>query len=449
MTIPTNHRWKHAYHFTLIDNLESIIENGILCTNIKNSRGISHKNVAEEGIQSRRSTMSVPCSNGKVVHDYVPFYFSKRTSMQLGVINKKNIDQQFLIYLAIPITVLESKEGVVFSDASANTDIPPNFYNSLNLEQLESLNWVAIDSKSWSGDNDAYRHQKMAELLFPERVDISDISHIIAWNESITNYIKEVFRSKGIEAPLIKFDPDHYYTKFYEPNKKNESIITGPFFLKRGVDETIAAICNDFQVNPRYPNIEAALYAINNNFSSIKEFNDIDGLQTNYGPHSDDVGTHSRRVATLLTSFSEFNNLSANDKNIVTLSAYLHDIGKGPKSRWTNEIMSKADNDHAAKSLPMLKRILTEDIGGLDAETVRKIVMLVTYDDLVGDIVANGRNEKQLFNVIKSESDLNMLVALGKADMFSINQFWVSIHQNAIDALKQRAISSLSIGETC
>ncbi len=179
MAIPANHRWRYAYHFTHINNLESIIENGILSTNIKSNKGISHENIAEEGIQVRRSNMSVPCSNGKVVHDYVPFYFSKRTSMQLGVINKKNVDQQFLIYFAIPITVLESKEGVVFSNASANTDNPPKFYNALHLQQLDSLNWAAIDSKSWGG-NDDLRHQKMAELLFPERVYITDISHIIA-----------------------------------------------------------------------------------------------------------------------------------------------------------------------------------------------------------------------------------------------------------------------------
>lgn len=63
--------------------------------------------------------------------------------------------------------------------------------------------------------------------------------------------------------------------------------------------------------------------------------------------------------------------------------------------------MTKADNDHAAKSLPMLKRILTEDIGGLSEESVRKIVTLVTYDDLIGDIVARDRDEKQLVDIIK------------------------------------------------
>ena len=89
MALPDSLKGRYAYHFTSIDNLNSIIENGLLCTNLKNEQNISHQNIAELGIQGRRSTMSVPCSDGKFVHDYVPFYFSKRNSMQLGVINKK------------------------------------------------------------------------------------------------------------------------------------------------------------------------------------------------------------------------------------------------------------------------------------------------------------------------------------------------------------------------
>ncbi len=89
MSIPQGLRGRYAYHFTLVDNLESIIDSGLLCTNLKNKHGISHENIAEQGIQGRRSTMPVPCSGGNFVHDYVPFYFSKKTSMQLGVINKR------------------------------------------------------------------------------------------------------------------------------------------------------------------------------------------------------------------------------------------------------------------------------------------------------------------------------------------------------------------------
>ena len=127
-------------------------------------------------------------------------------------------------------------------------------------------------------------------------------------------------------------------------------------------------------------------------------------MKANYGPHTDDVGIHTRKVFNALKNFTHFHTLSPGDKEIVKLSAYLHDIGKGPKSRWNNETMHQADNNHAVKSLPMLKRILTEDIGNLDAETVRKIVMLVTYDDLVGDIVAKGRDKKQLLDIITSEN---------------------------------------------
>lgn len=111
MNIPTWLKGRYAYHFTLVDNLDSIIKHGLLCTNLKNNQGISHENIAEQGIQGRRSTMPVPCSNGNFVHDYVPFYFSKKTSMQLGVINKKNVDQPLIIYFAIPIDIISEKRG--------------------------------------------------------------------------------------------------------------------------------------------------------------------------------------------------------------------------------------------------------------------------------------------------------------------------------------------------
>ncbi|WP_336928869.1 DarT ssDNA thymidine ADP-ribosyltransferase family protein [Vibrio cholerae] len=447
MSIPQGLKGRYAYHFTLIDNLESIIDSGFLCTNLKNARGVSHKNIAEQGIQGRRSTMLVPCSGGKFVHDYVPFYFSKKTSMQLSVINKKNVDQPLLLYFAIPIEILEQREGVVFSDASANTDTPPNFYNLSSANMLESLNWVAIDDKKWGCPTDEYRHQKMAELLIPDSVDISEVSYIVVWNAWIKEEVEKIFLAKGIKPPKIQFDSEHYYINFYEGGQK--SIITGPIFLKMEVDKTISEICRSACGHKKYESIRASLDAIALNFSSIKELDDIDGLRASYGPHTDDVGTHSRKVAEGLNQLREYNELSEEDKEIVLLSAYLHDIGKGPKSRWGQDGMTRADNDHAVKSLPMLKRILTEDIGGLSEESIRKIVILVTYDDLIGDIVARDRDENQLVDVIENENDLNMLIALAKADMNSINISWVISHGPSIEALKSRMLQVLGCNSPC
>ena len=447
MTTSLTQGGRFAYHFTLFDNLESIIDSGILSTNEKNRLGISHENVAEEGIQGRRSSMPIPCSNGKVVHDYVPFYFSKKTSMQLGVINKKNIDQPFIIYFAIPIEAIESIGGVVFSDASANTEIPPIFYNSTNITSLESLNWEAIDYRKWGCPSEEFRHQKMAELLVPTAVGLSNIAHLVVWNEWIKEEVEKIFKAKNKPLPKIVFGEEHYYINFYDRGK--QSIITGPKFLKHYVNETITEICNNFKNTAKFPNINSALLSIANNFSSINELKDIDGLKASYGPHSDDVGNHCRKVASFVKTTKEYALLSEENKNIVLLSAYLHDIGKGPKSRWGEKGMVRADNDHAVKSLPMLKRILTEDIGNLKYEVVKKIVKLVTYDDLIGDIVAKGRNEQQLFDIVESEEDINMITALGKSDMNSINPLWVFMNENKIEALKVKAIENLRCKEPC
>ena len=441
MSIPAHLEGRYAYHFTMINNLESIIEHGLLSTNKKIEKDITHKDVAEKSIQSRRQTMSVLCSEGKVVHDYIPFYFSKRNAMQLSIINKKNIDQPFLIYFAIPIEIIEKRAGVIFSDSSANANEPPNFYDSSETDKLDSLNWASINSLGWKDPSDVCRRQKMAELLVPDILNISDIDHIIVFNESIKTLIEEkIFTPKRISPPTIKVDGKHYYTNYLGNNK---SIITGPFFLKQEYLKTVEYICQSTSKTTKFTKIQDALTAISYNFNTIKELNDINGLKANYGPHTDDVGTHSRKVANTLTRFSQYNTLNEYDKNIVKLSAYLHDIGKGPKSRWTNETMNEADNDHAVKSLPMLKRILTEDISNLGAETVRKIVMLVTYDDLVGDIVAKGRDRTQLLDIITSENDVDMLFALGQADMFSISPWWLIERENELVDLYDYAIESL------
>ncbi|HEA69903.1 MAG TPA: DUF4433 domain-containing protein [Desulfobacterales bacterium] len=441
MSVSQNLENRHAYHFTHFQNLDSIIDNEILSTNLKISKGVEHKNIAEKGIQSRRSAMLVPCAQDKRVHDYVPFYFSKKTSMQLGVINKKNVDQAYLIYFLIPVSVIEKIDGTVFSDASANTEVPPNFHNFSQVEELENLNWEAIDSKKWSSPNDTVRHQKMAELLIPDQVMLSDIKSIVVWNKFIKGKVEEVFKSKGVKPPEIRFDSEHYYTNFYEGGRR--SIITGPIFLRQAFERSVKFIRDNVPVKPRFASLEEALDKIEKDFCSIKELANIDGLKASYGPHEDDVGTHVRKVAAALSKYDEFNSRSEADQIILKFSAYFHDIGKGPKSRWPNEIMNRSDNDHAVKSLPMLERVLTEEVGGLDDETIRKIVMLVTYDDIIGDIVARGRDEEQLFQIINSENDLIMLIALGKSDMSSINEAWVSGCRDDIKSLKDRAVESL------
>ncbi|MGV2842160.1 DarT ssDNA thymidine ADP-ribosyltransferase family protein, partial [Vibrio cyclitrophicus] len=75
--IPNEFKGRFAYHFTSVNNLQSIISDGLLCTNLKIKHGIVHEDIANNDIQKRRSKMEVTCGPRGVVHDYVPFYFAK------------------------------------------------------------------------------------------------------------------------------------------------------------------------------------------------------------------------------------------------------------------------------------------------------------------------------------------------------------------------------------
>ncbi|VVP88571.1 hypothetical protein PS938_01356 [Pseudomonas fluorescens] len=441
--VPEEHEDRFAYHFTLIENLDSILENGILATNFKNKKNISHKDIANAGIQCRRSTMMVGKGPGGVVHDYVPFYFAKRTPMLLSLVKTKNIDQNDVIYLAVSVNKILDR-NVIFSDASANTAIPPNFY--AEAKSLENLDWEVIDSRQWTYNESAGRkNRKMAEMLVHEKVEMSDVSYIVVWNEHYKKYVQDELRESGFEnIPVVtdfyNYFIDHYFCQFGEPKRRN--LITGPRVLKRLMRKYFFEVLEVGPDNEGFGSISEALKAIEEDFDCIKELAEINGLPTANKIHKEDVGAHSRSVAARVVKDSHFSQFTKEEQECLILAAYLHDIGKGPKSRWKNGIQ-QVDEDHAKKSLPMLKRIFTEDIGGWTKEQLRIVFMLVTYDDLIGDIVANNRDPRQIIDVVKTRRHVDLLIAIGKADMGAIREDWVSDNLESIEEVRDNAYQAL------
>lgn len=432
---------RFVYHFTYIDNLDEIIKNGLLSTNLKTKKGIIHKDIANNEIQRRRSEMRVTCGPGGVIHDYVPFYFTKRSPMLLNVIKGKNVDQEGIIYLAVPIEAVEDK-SVIFSNSSANTLIPPTFYCDAN--DLDKLNWDIIDSWIWVPATEKLKQQKMAELLIYDKVNFSDISFIVVWDSFIRDHVTQLLKNNGFDNFDIRCDnssfENHYFNDFNAKGRVN--IVSGPKILLSETKKCIKYIIENKPLNPVFGNISDALNAIEFNFGCIKELSDIDGLETDNPIHKEDVGAHSRRVAGLLNKEPVFHELSEKEQHVVTLAAYLHDIGKGPKTRWKDGIQ-KVDDTHPIKSLPMLKRILSEEIGGLSNKEIRQIVTLVVYDDLVGDIIGHKRNEDQMQKIIKIKSDVDMLILIAKCDMNSINPAWVINGIDKIEELRGRMYTYL------
>lgn len=432
MAIAKQHKWRYIFHFTDIHNLDSIIKHGLLCPNVKKEKGIEHKNIANMTIQERRSKMDVIVEPRGKLHDYVPFYFSSVNPMLLTLLNKKNIDQNFIIYLCLKIDKLE-KDDAVFTDASANRNEAPNFYN--DVAQLSQLDWELIDCKKWNVGTDEAKHKKMAEALIHQRVEIEDIDGIVVYNEQIKRYVEQVFNENRIQPPVIMYDNDDriknysfYYTKFYIEGQKNNTLVTGPLMLANNYHKVITDIIEKKAKHKEfcYQTINEIVDAIESNFCILPELHDIDSLQQDYSPHYDTVGVHTRKVVAEMKKLDYYQQVSSNMKSLLLFAAYLHDIGKGPKNKWENEKMSRAYPDHPADAIPMLERILTKEIASLSKEDIRMICMLVIYHDIVGDCMERERDKAQIASIITSEEDLEMLCAISIADVMAISSQWAT-----------------------
>ncbi|OPY16341.1 MAG: PII uridylyl-transferase [Syntrophus sp. PtaB.Bin075] len=440
MSIPEQYENRCVYHFTHIDNLPGILKYGLLSTNEKKRLGIEHTAIAYNEIQGRRSCMDVPCGCAGVVHDYVPLYFCKLSLMLLAVVTNKIADQPLIIHFQFPIGIM-NQYPCVFTDASANTAIPPLFYD--DFCDLVQLNWEAIDSMKWSMPSDALKQARQAELLIYKKVDISSISRIIVWNDSVKEEVLTVYKEANISPPPVSCDRYHYYIDFYETNRR--SIVTGPFFTKKAYLETVKKLLQEINgaTSPQFKNLPSLLEdGLKENFGCLPETGELIGLQTDNIVHKGDVGTHTLQVVEELLKLKEFASLNRTDCLLVEIAAYLHDIGKGPKSRWADYGgRQKVDHDHPLKALPMLYRILTEEIETMKSRSAEVICKLVCYHDLIGDIIGKGRRIEELIDVVEDERELNMLIALGKADMLAITPTWSN--DDKIEDVRKQVIKAL------
>jgi len=425
MPIPPVHMNRCIYHFTHIDNLPGLLRTGFLANNHPDFPESSHHSVAERGIQGRRADMDVTCGPCGVVHDYVPLYFGSVSLMLLGVINKKNVDQMDILYFEFPIALL-SRGDVVFSDASANTKPPPNFY--LNPSDLDKLNWTEIDSLKWKSANDTLRHQRMAEVLVHRHLPLQAALRVVVWNEKVMKKVQEYVAAARVPFPAIEYESQnhrHWFKNFMEGTQS--SVVMGPREIALHYQYYCQQIKERAGDNDEAPfeTPKKLLGALRQDFGCLPHTAELVGLKSENYIHTQTVEEHTLEVVERLKTFKEYENLSSGDQNRIELAAYLHDIGKGPKARWAgNGGKQKVDPDHPVRALPMVVEIFNEQVKKIKQENAELILKLVCYHDLVGDVLGKGRDEQQITEVANNEKELKMLFALGKADATSLVDWW-------------------------
>ena len=107
------HGIDYLYHMTYIDNLDSIIKNGLLSHNEAYGQGLIETDISDPDVQDIRANIADPFYDISL-HDYVSLYFSPRNPMM----SRRREIQEDIVILGLDPQLL-SEPDILFTDGNA------------------------------------------------------------------------------------------------------------------------------------------------------------------------------------------------------------------------------------------------------------------------------------------------------------------------------------------
>jgi len=181
------------------------------------------------------------------------------------------------------------------------------------------------------------------------------------------------------------------------PEGKRSSIVSGP----RSIARAFKAACAEFAkmsgkhaATASFASPQELLKGLHTDFGCIAQTAELVGVKSENGLRKRSVDVHTKEVLVALLESPEYEGLRVRAKWVVELAAYLHDIGKGPRSRWDkNGGLQKVDLNHPVRAMPMMVDILNRQVASVTRESAEIVTKPVCYHDLVGVVLGNGRDE--------------------------------------------------------
>lgn len=213
------------YHFTHIDNLVGILEDGGLHSDSAlGERQETPVNIAYKGIKQRRAATTVKNrGQGGYVADYVPFYFATKSPM-LYTIAKGNVsqfagNQTELIYLVSTVEqIAQESNSWCFSDKHPINSLA-KFYD--DLSDLGQVDWEIMKEQVWRNtpEDQQRKSRRQAEFLVHSFVPWQWIKAIGVANTDMARRVREAPTLLPLdrnvdnipELPIIVLRPSWYH----------------------------------------------------------------------------------------------------------------------------------------------------------------------------------------------------------------------------------------------
>jgi hypothetical protein len=193
----------NLYHITPIENILSIMKNGLFCYNIIMSKNYPHSSCSNSDIQENNRAHKIV--GGKSANDYVPLFFSEKPPMLKAIEDKHEFAGKVIVYICIGCELI-GQEGIYFSDGNIACNGTQVYHK---LEDLAKLDWRNIREfhSETLGLAEAKRI-KSAEVLVISRIDPSWFEKFIVPDQEAMDSLKELLP----QAVPIEIKPEFYYT---------------------------------------------------------------------------------------------------------------------------------------------------------------------------------------------------------------------------------------------
>lgn len=172
-----------VFHFTHIDNLETIARDGLYCDSGVRDEGLLRTEVGNQEIKDRRRSRKVPVPPGGVVADYVPFYFAPRSPMMYAIHRgnvptyKRGCDE--IVYLYSTLGALgQTGAPVVLTDRNAALTHAKFAVGASALD----IDWALMGETMWKNTEEYpdRLEKRMAECLVHAHVPSAAFQAVVA-----------------------------------------------------------------------------------------------------------------------------------------------------------------------------------------------------------------------------------------------------------------------------
>ncbi len=200
----------YLYRMTHIENIPHILQHGITHSTSANANP-DFVPIGDGSLIATRNKFLL--NNGRLLGDYIPFYFAVRTPMLYVVQNGFNMvsptPAENIVYCVCSVQkIIDLNLNFVFTDGHA-VDGFSSQYTATDIQNIHTiLDMNAIKYKYWRDENDLDRkRRKEAEFLV-----LGDIAH-----EAILGFITYNERAKitvinyGAEATNVHIKPEFYF----------------------------------------------------------------------------------------------------------------------------------------------------------------------------------------------------------------------------------------------